>query len=36
MLRDVNRVRKVAGKRPQPTEILPLLRKVVWPFALDS
>lgn len=32
MLREVNRVRKVAGKRPLPTEILPLRRKVVRPF----
>jgi hypothetical protein len=33
MLREVNRVRKVAGKRQLPSEILPLRRKVVRPFA---
>lgn len=32
MLRAVNQVRKVAGKRPLPTEILPLRRRVVSPF----
>ena len=33
MLREVNRVRKTAGKSQLPTEILPLRRKVVRPFA---
>ncbi len=33
LLREVNRVRKVAGKRPLPTEILPLRRRVVRPFS---
>lgn len=33
MLREVNRVRKVAGKRQLSDEILPLRRKVVRPFA---
>jgi len=32
MLREVNRVRKVAGRKPLPTEILPLRRRVVRPF----
>lgn len=32
MLREVNRVRKVAGRKPLPTDILPLRRKVVKPF----
>lgn len=32
MLRAVNQARKVAGKRPLPTEILPLRRRVVSPF----
>ena len=32
MLREVNRVRKEAGRRPLPSEILPLRRKVVRPF----
>ena len=33
MLREVNRVRKQAGKKPLPTEILPLRRRVVRPFS---
>lgn len=32
MLREVNRIRKKLGKRPLPTEILPLRRRVVRPF----
>lgn len=32
MLREVNRVRKVAGKKQLPVEILPLRRRVVRPF----
>lgn len=32
MLREVNRVRKQAGKRQLPHEILPMRRKVVRPF----
>jgi len=32
MLREVNRVRKVAGRKQLPSEILPLRRKVVKPF----
>lgn len=32
MLREVNRVRKVGGKRGLPDEILPLRRRVVRPF----
>jgi hypothetical protein len=34
MLRDVNFVRKGAGKTPLPTEILPLRRRVTTPFAI--
>lgn len=33
MLRDVNRIRKTAGKRQLPSEILPLKRQVVRPFS---
>jgi hypothetical protein len=33
MLREVNRVRKQAGKKQLPTEILPLRRRVVRPFS---
>ena len=36
MLREVNRVRKRHGKPPLPTEILPLRRKIVRPFANDN
>ena len=36
MLRAVNQVRKVAGKRPLPTEILPLRRRVVSPFQQNA
>ena len=32
MLREVNRVRKLAGKSQLPTEVLPLRRRVVRPF----
>ncbi len=32
ILREVNRVRKLAGKRQLPAEILPLRRRVVRPF----
>ncbi|WP_158230937.1 hypothetical protein [Rhodopirellula bahusiensis] len=32
LLRDVNRVRKLAGRKQLPTEILPLRRRVVRPF----
>ena len=32
MLREVNRVRKVAGRKQLPSEILPLRRRVVRPF----
>ncbi len=32
ILREVNRVRKRAGKSPLPTEVLPLRRRVVRPF----
>ncbi|AMV35102.1 hypothetical protein VN12_23450 [Pirellula sp. SH-Sr6A] len=35
MLREVNRVRKKAGKSTLPTEVLPLRRKVVKPFSLE-
>ncbi len=34
MLREINRIRKVAGKKQLPTEILPLRRRVVRPFAV--
>jgi hypothetical protein len=33
MLREVNRVRKVTGRKPLPPEILPLRRRVVKPFS---
>ncbi len=33
LLREVNRIRKLAGKTPLPTEILPLRRRVVKPYA---
>ena len=33
MLKEVNRIRKVSGRNPVSTEILPLRRKVVKPFA---
>lgn len=33
IFREVNRIRKVAGKKQLPTEILPLRRRVVRPFA---
>jgi len=36
MLREVNRVRKVAGKKQLPSEILPLRRKVVKPFVVQN
>ena len=36
MLRDVNRVRKRGGRKPLPTGILPLRRKVVSPFSPSS
>ena len=36
MLREVNRVRKQGGRKPLPTEILPLRRKVVSPFSPSS
>lgn len=36
MLREVNHVRKVAGKKQLPHEILPLRRRVVRPFAVRS
>jgi hypothetical protein len=32
LLREVNRIRKVAGKKQIPTEVLPLRRRVVRPF----
>ncbi len=32
MLREVNRLRQLAGKSPLPTEILPLRRRVIRPF----
>lgn len=32
LLREVNRLRKTAGKRPIPAEVLPLRRRVVRPF----
>jgi len=34
MLREINRVRKVSGKKQLPAEVLPLRRKVVRPFEL--
>ncbi|TWU62636.1 hypothetical protein V7x_43710 [Crateriforma conspicua] len=34
MLRDVNRARKVAGRKQLPMEILPLRRRVVRPFSV--
>lgn len=33
MLREVNRVRKGLGRKPLPTEVLPLRRKIVRPFS---
>ncbi|WP_146528338.1 hypothetical protein [Novipirellula artificiosorum] len=36
MLREVNRIRKTAGKRQLPCDILPLRRRVVQPFASDA
>lgn len=36
LLREVNRVRKTSGRKPLPTEILPLQRRVVRPFAPSS
>ena len=33
IFRGVNRIRKIAGKKQLPTEILPLRRKVVRPYA---
>ena len=35
LLREVNRVRKVGGKKPLPHEILPLSRRVVKPFGVS-
>lgn len=36
MLRDVNRIRKTAGKRQLPSDILPLRRRVVRPFSPET
>ena len=36
ILREVNRVRKRAGKRQLPVEVLPLRRRVVRPFSQDG
>lgn len=36
LLREVNRVRKTAGKKQLPHEILPLRRRVVSPFGKNS
>jgi len=36
MLREVNRVRKVAGKTQLPVEILPLRRRVVQPYSVGQ
>lgn len=36
MLREVNRIRKVAGRRQLPADILPLRRRVVKPFAMGQ
>lgn len=36
MHREVNRVRKQAGKKPLPAEILPLRRRVARPFGETS
>lgn len=36
MLRTVNRIRKTAGKKQLPFEVLPLKRRVVKPFAVGD
>ncbi|QDT13463.1 hypothetical protein [Planctomycetes bacterium K23_9] len=36
ILREVNRLRKLAGKQQLPVEVLPLRRRVVRPFSQDS